>query len=116
MMKADYADASGKKRVLCIAPRGQHLPLDSAIYDIVQIDSPALGLNRIGLEDFDLVVVDSRSAEVPVLGVLTDFLRRNRQRFVMVVESKPECAAAGLTSTQVNLPRLAEKVALMIPA
>lgn len=115
MMKTDHTDASGKKRVLCIAPRGQHLPLDSGIYDITQINSPALGLNRIGLEDFDLVVVDSRSAEAQVMGVLTDFLRRNRQRFVMVVESKTE-GAAGLTSTQVNLPRLAEKVALMIPA
>jgi hypothetical protein len=107
---------ANKKRVLCIAPPGQHLPLDPTRYNITRMNSPALGLNRMGLEDFELVVVDSRSAEPEVLGVLTEFLRKNQQLFMMIVEKKerPPQDVRSLTQTQVN-QRLAETVATLIP-
>lgn len=109
-------ESANKKRVLCIAPPGQHLPLDPTRYNITRMNSPALGLNRIGLEDFELVVVDSRSAEPEVLGVLTEFLRKNQQLFMMIVEKqerRPQDVRS-LTQTQVN-QRLAETVATLIP-
>ena len=108
--------AVNRKRVLCIAPPGQHLPLDPTRYSITRMNSPALGLNRMGLEDFELVVVDSRSAEPEVLGVLTEFLRKNQQLFMMIVEKKERLPqdVRSLTQTQVN-QRLAETVATLIP-
>jgi hypothetical protein len=74
--------SSVKRRALCISARSKlpHFLLNGQ-YDVVQLRDPALGINRLGLEDFDLIVVDEGVASPPAMQIMFDFLQRQHLDF-----------------------------------
>jgi len=97
-------ELTSKKRVLCIGKVGLLSSLGQAEYEVVRLDSPALAINRMGLADFDLVIVGKCTASSDLLMLLTDFLRRQQQAFLTITDRTPLPLFPGRLPGEIKAP------------
>ena len=115
-MKKTYltGNRNGKPKVLCLATADQAIPFDEQTYEVTRLDSAATGVNRIGLEDFDLIVIDTLLADRAVLNALMAFLRHTSQNCLLITEHEVVGSRVPMVARS-HLGQLDDRMARLIP-
>jgi len=58
--------------------------LSKGFLDVTVELDPVMGVNRLGLEDFDMVVVDPDADDMSVVEVILNWLQRNKIPYVVI--------------------------------
>jgi hypothetical protein len=81
-----------KPRVLLVESHelGMELKVNGGV-DLTVEHSVALGMNRLGWQDFDFVVLDEEAAGAPARQIFVDFLVQNHLPFMLLVSHWHVC-------------------------
>jgi hypothetical protein len=83
--------------------------LSKGFLEVTVEADPVLGVNRLGLEDFDMVVVDPDTDDLPVIEVVLGWLQRNKIPHVILKHGDNGNAKTLSASGRFRLLRSLEK-------
>lgn len=82
-------NGNGKTRVLLIEREDVSFEAHAGPeLDVTVERMPALGLVRLGWEDYDMVVLDTETAGPSARQILVDFLKRNHLAFMFLIPER----------------------------